>query len=84
MAAISKRFGSGGANLAPGGSAGKPVLADVLRDIAEDLASVKPVAPVATPDAGAAYGANEQALLNELKAKFNALAAAVLKTTKAP
>ena len=34
--------------------------------------------------AGAAYGANEQTLLNELKAKVNALAVAVLKTTKAP
>lgn len=83
MAKISKRFGSGGANLAPGGSAGQPALADVLRDIADDLAAVHPAAPVATPDAGAAYTANEQALLNELKAKFNALAAAVLKTTKA-
>lgn len=83
MGAISKRFGSGGANLQPGGSAGSPSLADALRDIAEDLASLKPTA-VATPDAGAAYGANEQALLNELKAKVNALAAIVLKTTKAP
>ena len=82
MAAISKRFGSGGANLAPGGSAGSPSLADALRDVADDLAALRPTA-VATPDAGGAYGANEQALLNELKAKVNALAAAVLKTTKA-
>ena len=37
-----------------------------------------------SPDAGASYGANEQALLNELKAKLNALAAVTLKTTKAP
>lgn len=82
MAAISKRFGSGGANLAPGGSAGQPVLADVLRDVADDLAAVKPTV-VAAADATAAYGAGEQALLNELKAKVNALAAVVLKTTKA-
>jgi hypothetical protein len=82
MAAISNRFGSGGANLAPGGNAGKPSLADALRDIADDLAALKP-APVAAADAGASYGAAEQALLNELKAKVNALAAAVLKTTKA-
>jgi hypothetical protein len=82
VAAISRRFGSGGANLAPGGSAGSPSLADVLRDVADDLAALKPTA-AATPDAGATYGANEQALLNELKAKVNALAAAVLKTTKA-
>jgi hypothetical protein len=81
MAALSKRFGSGGANLAPGGSAGTPTLAEALRDVADDLAALRPEA-VATPDAGGAYGANEQALLNELKAKVNALAAAVLKTTK--
>jgi hypothetical protein len=82
MAAISKRFGSGGANLAPGGSAGQPALADVLRDVADDLAAFKP-AVVAAADATATYGAGEQALLNELKAKVNALAAVVLKTTKA-
>lgn len=82
MAKISKRFGSGGANLAPGGSAGQPALADVLRDVADDLAAFKP-AVVAAADATATYGAGEQALLNELKAKVNALAAVVLKTTKA-
>ena len=82
MAAISKRFGSGGANLAPGGSAGTPTLVEALRDVADDLAALRPTA-VATPDAGEVYGANEQALLNELKAKVNALAAVVLKTTKA-
>jgi hypothetical protein len=82
MAAISRRFGSGGANLAPGGSGGQPPLADVLRDIADDLAALKGTRVVAA-DAGDAYGANEKALLNELKAKVNALAALVLKTTKA-
>ena len=82
MAAISERFGSGGANLAPGGSAGSPSLAEVLRDIADDLAALSPSA-VTAADAAATYGANEQALLNELKAKVDALAAAVLKTTKA-
>lgn len=82
MAAISRRFGSGGGNLAPGGSAGKPALADALRDIADDLAALKPAA-VASADATANYGAGEQALLNELKAKVNAIAAVVLKTTKA-
>jgi hypothetical protein len=81
MAKIARRFGSGGANLAPGGSAGKPALADVLRDVADDLAALKPT-PVAAADAAATYGAGEQALLNELKAKVNAIAAAVLKTTK--
>lgn len=83
MAAITPRFGSGGAHVAPGGSAGSPSLAVALRDVADDLAALRPT-PVAAADAGAAYGANEQALLNELKAKVDALAAVVLKTTKAP
>jgi hypothetical protein len=83
MAAISKSFGSGGANLSPGGSAGSPSLADALRDVADDLETLRP-APIASADAGAAYGAAEQALINELKATVNALAAVVLKTTKAP
>jgi len=82
MAKISKRFGSGGANLAPGGSAGQPTLADTLRDVADDLAALKST-PVVAADATATYGAGEQALLNELKTKINALAAVVLKTTKA-
>ena len=82
MAKLTKRFGSGGANLTPGGSAGQPALAEVLLDIADDLAALKP-APVKAADAAATYGAGEQALLNELKAKVNALAAVVLKTTKA-
>ncbi len=39
MAAITTRFGSGGANLVPGGSGGQPSLADALRDIADDVAA---------------------------------------------
>lgn len=81
MARITRRFGSGGANLAPGGSNGQPALVDALRDIADDLVALKP-ARIAAADATAAYGPGEQALLNELKAKVNALAAAVIKTTK--
>ena len=81
MSKIIKSFGTGGANLTPGGAAGQPSLADALRDIADDLAAVKP-ARIAAADATAAYGAGEQALLNELKAKVNAIAAVVLKTTK--
>ena len=81
MSKISKRFGSGGANLTPGGAAGQPVLADALRDIADDLAALRP-ARIAAADATAVYGAGEAALLNELKAKINALATVVLKTTK--
>lgn len=41
MAAIDKRFGAGGKNLQPGGSNGKPTLAQALRDIADDLAGIK-------------------------------------------
>lgn len=52
MAAISTRFGSGGANLAPGGSAGSPSLAEALRDIADDLAAM--VAAVGEGSVGAA------------------------------
>ena len=81
MAKVTRNFGSGGANLTPGGASGQPSLADVLRDVADDLAALKP-ARVNAADAGAAYGANEQALINELKAKVNALAGAFLKTTK--
>ena len=41
MATISERFGSGGANVAPGGSAGSPDLATAIRDIADDLAELR-------------------------------------------
>lgn len=81
MAKISRRFGSGGANLTPGGASGQPALADALRDVADDLAALRP-AKINAADATAAYGAGEQQLLNELKAKINAIAAVVLKTTK--
>jgi hypothetical protein len=56
-------------------------LADALRDVADDLAALKP-APIQAADASPAYGAGEQALLNQLKATVNALAGAVLRTTK--
>ena len=41
MAAIKTNFGTGGANLTPGGSAGAPSLAQALRDVADDLAEMK-------------------------------------------
>jgi hypothetical protein len=81
MARISTRFGSGGANLTPGGAAGQPSLADSLRDVADDLAALRP-AKINAADASAAYGPAEQQLLNQLKTVVNALAAVVLKTTK--
>jgi hypothetical protein len=43
MPAISELFGSGGANMAPGGAAGEPTLADALRAAADDFANVKSV-----------------------------------------
>lgn len=45
MTAIAKNFGSGGANLACGGSAGNPSLASTLRDIAADLEDLVGAAP---------------------------------------
>lgn len=41
MANIKTSFGSGGANLAPGGTNGTPSLATALRDVADDLAAVR-------------------------------------------
>jgi len=41
MATILTSFGSGGANLTPGGSAGGVDLATALRDAADDLATFK-------------------------------------------
>jgi len=41
MATIKSSFGSGGANLVPGGSGGDPTLADALRDVADDLAAMR-------------------------------------------
>jgi len=87
MAAISKRFGSGGANLTP---ASQPSLADALRDVADDLASVQ-IDALTAPAASVAAGASPTkaefdavvALVNEIRTKVNA-AAAALKTTKAP
>jgi hypothetical protein len=81
MAKITRRFGSGGANLTPAGSAGQPSLADALRDVADDLAALKP-APIEAADASPAYGAAEQALLNQIKARVNTLATVLLRTTK--
>jgi hypothetical protein len=52
MAAIDTRFGAGGKNLQPGGSNGKPTLALALRDIADDLAGIRPAA-LATGTVGA-------------------------------
>jgi len=41
MAAISDRFGAGGANMQPGGSNGSPDLATALRDLVDDITEVR-------------------------------------------
>ena len=83
MAAISTSFGSGGSGLTPGGASGSPSLATVLRGVADDLDGLQVEAPagddVATvdlADAGAAWDADAQALVNQLKTSVNALVAA--------
>lgn len=41
MATIKASFGSGGANMTPGGASAQPSLATVLRDIADDLTTLR-------------------------------------------
>ena len=79
MATITKRFGSGGANVVPGGAGGELTLTEALRDVADDLAALQTPA-IASPDATDLPSAIT--LVNELKAKLNAIHAAVLKTVK--
>ena len=79
MAGISVNFGSGGANLTPRGSAGSPNLAVALREVADDLATVK-VATIANIDATDL--AEVITLANEMKAALNAIAGGTLLTTK--
>ena len=88
MAAIPSNFGTGHANLAPGGQ-GKPTLAQALRDIADDLDGLQ-VATITSPNGVAAAGANPTkaefdavvTLVNEIKTKINTTAAVTLLTTK--
>ena len=80
MSAISKKFGSGGSNLAPGGSQGVPDLATALREVADDLDTLQ-IPTVTSPDASDL--ATAITLVNEIKTKLNVIAAATIKTTKA-
>ena len=41
MATIKASFGSGGTNMTPGGASAQPSLATVLRDIADDLETLR-------------------------------------------
>jgi len=82
MAAITTKFGSGGANLTPQNSAGTPTLAGALRDIADDFTGLQ-IAAIASADATDL--ATAQTLVNEIKAAINATAIGThtLLTTKA-
>lgn len=97
MTTIKTDFGTGGANLAPGGAAGLPTLAETLRDVADDLAALKPAAPAAatvgadiaafTDPPSAAEMALLRTFVNALKADAAAVRAvlpsgATLKTIK--
>lgn len=79
MAAIKESFGSGGANLTPGGSAGDPSLATAMRDVADDLAASQLTAVSAID---ATDLAEALTLVNELKAIIDVQAAVTIKTTK--
>jgi len=70
MATIKVNFGEGGANVAPKGAQGSPDLATALRDIADDLAMLKAAVDQLIADHGGTV-----ALVNELKADFNAVLA---------
>ena len=71
MAIIKESFGSGGANLTPGDSAGSPSLATALRDVADDV-------NFALVSANASDLATAITLVNEIKVALNA----TKKTTK--
>ena len=65
MAAISETFGQGGSGTT-GGGAGTPTLADVLRDIADDLGDRSGIAAADATDIG-----TNNTLTNEIKAALN-------------
>jgi hypothetical protein len=75
MATITVTFGSGGANVAPGGANGSPDLATALRDLIDDVTAIRTalVATTAKLDADAGvtdtnYGAlNNPAALKSIK-----------------
>lgn len=73
MSIITSRFGTGGANIPPGKEQGTPSLADVFRDIADDLQGHQPLL-ITSPNA--IDLATTETLVNEIKAKLNAIAPA--------
>lgn len=91
MSAIRTDFGTGGSNLTPGGSSGQPSLAEVLRDVADDLAGIRgggatitaSALPAFTDPPSAAEMAALRTLVNEMRAVLVASTGTTLKTTKA-
>ena len=88
MTTIPKGYGWGGSGLVPGGAGGSPAIDDTLRDVADDLAALKGGAtlPALTSPPGS-DAATVQTLVNEIRTKWNALAASgsggvTLKTIK--
>ncbi len=65
MTTIGEKFGTGGANVAPGGSGGDPDLATTLREIADDLTALRTAFVTLTAkidaDAGDTGGDNDYA-----------------------
>jgi hypothetical protein len=86
MAAISRTFAEGGANLVPG--AGTPSITDALRDIADDLSGVRgatvtaPALAAFTDPPAAAEMALLRTLVNELRAAQVTRFGTTLLTTK--
>jgi hypothetical protein len=89
MATITVNYGSGGGHMAPFGHDSQPALAEVLRDIADDLGGIQPVTAVIANGVHAAGAAPTAAeydalvdLVNELKGIINTNAGVSLKTLK--
>lgn len=88
MTIITTRFGEGGAPMVPEGCDSQPSLQQTLRDIADDLAGVKPATIVApallafTDPPSAAEMALLRTLVNEMRAAMITSGGTTLKTVK--
>lgn len=78
MAEIKEDFASGGSNLVPQAS-GSPSLATILRGVVDDLNGLQ-VAAITSDNATDL--ASAMALVNEIKATLNVIAAYTITTTK--
>lgn len=88
MATITVNYGSGGGHMAPYGHDSQPPLAEVLRDIADDLGSCKgatiaaPALLAFTDPPSAAEMGLLRTLVNEMRAAMISTAGTTLKTIK--